>query len=86
MTAIKAQTLTVFIVEFATPPKQSVGQKANWKIFVNRSSNDEESRAVIIMIGPDSEDECEGLIFKFKNEASRASVLYGTPISCLEGQ
>lgn len=48
--AIKPQALAEFIAELTTPPDLLEGQKVVRKIFVDRSSHSEGSKAGIIII------------------------------------
>ncbi|XP_022867930.1 uncharacterized protein LOC111387586 [Olea europaea var. sylvestris] len=77
-TAIKAQALADFIVELTLSPEHPPGGQADWKIFVDGSSNDEESGAGIIMIGPNGEELEYSLRFEFlaiNNDAEYEAVI-----------
>ncbi|XP_022849947.1 uncharacterized protein LOC111372035 [Olea europaea var. sylvestris] len=87
-TAIKAQALADFIVELTTPPELPPGEQADWKIFVDGSSNDEGSRAGIIMIGPNEEELEYSLHFEFpatNNEAEYEAVITGLGLAARLG-
>ncbi|XP_022847685.1 uncharacterized protein LOC111370232 [Olea europaea var. sylvestris] len=76
--AIKAQTLVDFIAELTIPTEPSKGKKADWKVFVDGSSNAEGSGAGIILIGPDSEELEYSLHFEFpatNNDAEYEAVI-----------
>ncbi|XP_022899405.1 uncharacterized protein LOC111412714 [Olea europaea var. sylvestris] len=79
-TAIKAQALVDFIVELTLSPEHPPGKQADWKIFVDGSSNDEGSGAGIIMIGPNGEELEYSLRFEFpatNNDAEYEAVITG---------
>ncbi|XP_022843234.1 uncharacterized protein LOC111366770 [Olea europaea var. sylvestris] len=87
-TAIKAQALADFIVELTTPPELPPGEQADWKIFVDGSSNDEGSGAGIIMIGPNEEELEYSLHFEFpatNNEAEYEAVITGLGLAARLG-
>ncbi|XP_022880798.1 uncharacterized protein LOC111398075 [Olea europaea var. sylvestris] len=87
-TTIKAQALADFIVELTTPPEHPPGEHADWKIFVDGSSNDEGSGAGIIMIGPNEEELEYSLHFEFpatNNEAEYEAVITGLGLAARLG-
>lgn len=80
-TAIKAQALADFIVKLTTPLEQPMGQKANWKIFVDRSSNGEVSRVGIIMIGPNFKELEYSLHLVINNDVEYEAIIAGLGLS-----
>ncbi|XP_022851454.1 uncharacterized protein LOC111373186 [Olea europaea var. sylvestris] len=87
-TAIKAQALADFIVELTTPPELPLGEQADWKIFVDGSSNDEGSGAGIIMIGLNEEELEYSLHFEFpatNNEVEYEAVITGLGLAARLG-
>ncbi|XP_022846206.1 uncharacterized protein LOC111368947 [Olea europaea var. sylvestris] len=87
-TAIKAQALADFIIELTLLPKHLPGKHADWKIFVDGSSNDEGSGARIIMIGPNGEELEYSLRFEFpttNNDAEYEAVITGLRLAARLG-
>ncbi|XP_022843448.1 uncharacterized protein LOC111367003 [Olea europaea var. sylvestris] len=79
-TAIKVQALGDFIPELTIPLEHLPGEQADWKIFVDGSSNDEGSMVGIIIIGPNGEELEYSLRFEFpttNNDAEYEAVIMG---------